>query len=140
MSDLEHNIRKVLARPQLAELATVTEQGLPWVRYVMVMADQDLRLRVATFSASRKVAQIKANPEVHLVCGVSSLEQPKPYLQIQGRAQVSTEQAERQAIWNEQLKTYFQGPGDPNLAVIIIDPYRIEYMAIGAMQPEILKL
>ena len=33
MSDLKDKIYEVLQRPQLAGLATVTEEGKPWVRY-----------------------------------------------------------------------------------------------------------
>lgn len=140
MSDLRQRIWQVLAQPQLSALATVTEHGLPWVRYVVARTNEELQLRIATFATSRKVAQIKANPEVHLTCGVTSLVAPQPYLQIQGRARVLNTKEERQAIWYDQLKAYFNGADDPNLAVIIIDPYRIELMAAGSMQPEVLEL
>lgn len=123
--------------PCLAGFATVTPEGKPWVRYVMIQADEALTLRFATFLESRKVGQIRANPEVHITCGVTEPAPTNRYLQVQARAEVSTDEGERQAFWNEHLKTYFTGPDDPKYAVVICRPYRIEYMAPGAMEPEV---
>ena len=40
MSDLKERILKILQQPQLAALATITQDGKPWVRYVMVVASR----------------------------------------------------------------------------------------------------
>jgi general stress protein 26 len=139
MSDLKSKIQAKMAEPTLAALATKTEDGKPWVRYVMALADQELGIRIATFLNSRKVAQIKADPEVHLTLGVASLETARSYLQVQGRAEILTEAAERQGMWGEELAQYFSGPDDPNYCVIKVAPYRIEYndMASGSMEPQV---
>jgi general stress protein 26 len=140
MNDLMEKIRQVYAGPQLASFATITEDGKPWVRYVMTRADEELTIRFATFVSSRKVSHIRANPEVHLTCGFSSLVKMQPYLQIQARAEVTTDKGERHAYWHDQLEAYFKGPDDPNLAIVIVRPYRIELMALGSMVPEMLEL
>jgi general stress protein 26 len=140
MDDLEQLIKKVYSGPQLASFATITEDGKPWVRYVMTRADEDLTIRFATFVSSRKVAHIRANPEVHLTCGFSSMVKMQPYLQIQARAEVTTDRDERHAYWHDQLRAYFKSPDDPNLAIVIVRPYHIEYMAVGSMAPESLEL
>ncbi|MCU0611902.1 MAG: pyridoxamine 5'-phosphate oxidase family protein [Candidatus Eisenbacteria bacterium] len=137
MSDLTSRIREKLAAPQMINLATVTEVGTPWVRYVMAVTDDDLTMRVATFLGSRKVAQINQNPEVHASCGVTSLSEASDYLQIQARATVSTDEAERCHVWNDGLKAYFRGPDDPNLAVLVLKPYRIELQTMASMTPEV---
>lgn len=137
MATLKDHILEIIRTPQLASLATVTEEGTPWVRYVMVTGDTDLTLRFASFLGSRKVAQVKKNPEVHLTCGVTSPESADSYLQIQGRAEVTVEEAERRAYWKEELKRYFSGPDDPNYCIVNVTPYRIEYMAPGSMEPEV---
>lgn len=85
MHDLKQRILDIIHRPQLAALATVTELNNPWVRYVIAIGDGDFVIRCATFADSRKVRQIKLKPDVHLTCGVNSLTEIKPYLQIQGR-------------------------------------------------------
>jgi general stress protein 26 len=137
MAELKERIMEVIGQPQLASLATVTEGGKPWVRYVMVTGSDDLALRFSSFLNSRKVAQIRNNPEVHLTCGVTSPESADSYLQIQGRAEVTTDDAERKAYWKEELKRYFSGPEDPNYCIVRVKPYRIEYMAPGSMEPEV---
>ncbi len=68
MSDLKDKIYEILEKPQLAGLATVTEDGKPWVRYVMAMTGEDLTMRFATCVNARKVGQIEKQPEVHLTC------------------------------------------------------------------------
>jgi general stress protein 26 len=130
MSELEERILAILKQPQLAGFATITTDGKPWVRYVMILGDDDMKIRFATFSKSRKIEQIKKNPEVHITCGVNCITEMMPYLQIQGIAKIATDQAEKVAFWNEELKDYFSGPDDPHYALVVIEPYRIEYINV----------
>lgn len=137
MSDLQKKIMEIIAQPQLSGLATVVDGNKPWVRYVVTMADRDLNIRCASFVESRKTEQIAANSEVHLTCGSNSFTEMKPYLQIQGRARVTTDKDERHGFWNEMLTPIFEGPDDPKYCVIIIEPYRIEYCSPGSFVPEV---
>jgi len=140
MSELKERIAKELSQPQLASLATLTEEGQPWTRYVMIQGSDDLGIRCATFVGARKVAQIKNNPEVHITCGITDPTQMKPYLQIQGRAQIVVDEAERHAFWNPSLESIFSGADDPGYAVVVIKPYRIECCTPPNMEPEVLEL
>ena len=54
MSDLKERIDSILQQPQLAGLATITEDGKPWVRYVMTVADDNLEIRCGI--EDRKIA------------------------------------------------------------------------------------
>ena len=126
MSELKATITNGLKNIQLANLATLTADGAPWTRYVMIAGDEELTIRCATFLEARKVEQIKQNPEVHLNCGVLNPMEMKPYYQIQGRAEVVTNAGEKAAFWNPSLAPIFSGPDDPNYAVVVIKPYRIE--------------
>ncbi|MCF7847555.1 MAG: pyridoxamine 5'-phosphate oxidase family protein [Kiritimatiellales bacterium] len=137
MSELMDRVVEIVCHPQLAGLSTVTEGGLPWVRYVMIEGQDDMTIRCATFINARKVAQIKKNPEVHLTCGVTDLNLRKPYLQIQAVAALTTDQAERAAFWNPGLAQIFKGPDDPSYGLLIILPYRIEYCSPASMNPEV---
>ncbi len=139
MSDVKERILKILRQPQLAGLATITQDGKPWVRYVMAVASQDLTIRCATFVSARKVKQIQKNPEVHLTCGVPDLQHMAPYLQIQGRAALNTSKEARHAFWSDMLAPIFSGPDDPNYAVLEIKPYYIEYTSPGVHEPEVWK-
>ena len=122
---------------QLSGLATSNEEGKPWVGYVMVVADDDLTIRCATFVSARKVEQIKANPEVHVTCGVTDPAKMAPYLQIQARATLSIDEAERHGFWSDMLAPTFEGPDDPHYSVLVMKPYRIELCEPGSMDPEV---
>lgn len=137
MNDIKQRILPIIRPAHLASLATVTEDGKPWVRYVIPRASEDMTLRIATRVGSRKVAQIEKNPEVHLTCGVIHPRTAETFLQIQGQAQFVTDKAERKAFWDEHLANEFTGPDDPEYGVIIVKPYRIEFWKVGARSPEV---
>ncbi len=135
--ELKKKILAKLTGPTLCALGTLTEDGKPWVRYVTPFADEDLTLWMATFLGSRKVAQIKKNPEVHLTTGVATMETAESYLQIQGRAEILTDDRSKKTVWFDHLKNVFSGPDDPNYVVCKITPYRIEYQSMGMVPPEV---
>jgi general stress protein 26 len=137
MADLEVRIRDIITQPQLSSLATITEEGQPWVRYVMAVGDDSMTLRCATFVEARKVKQIAAHPEVHLTSGVTNPMAMKPYVQVQGRAAFTTAKDARHAFWNATLAPIFDGPDDPQYGVIEITPYRIELWSPGSFEPEV---
>jgi len=63
MSDLKQRIFDAAGEIQLINFATITEDGKPWVRYVMGKADKELVFRFCTHLKSRKVAQLSKKPE-----------------------------------------------------------------------------
>ncbi len=137
MDDLKQRILEILKELQLACLATVTEDGKPWVRYVMAVSDENLTIRCATFVNARKVRQIEKNPEAHITCGITDPTVSKPYLQIQVRAQLITDRTERHGFWNETLREVLTGPDDPNYGVLVMTPYRIEYCTPRKLEAEV---
>jgi len=138
MADIKTRIMEVIGRgPFMASLATVTGDGKPWTRYMMGIANDDMEIRFSTFASARKVEQIRNDPEVHITCGVDDPEDWETYLQIQGRAEVTGDSSEKAAFWNESIAEIFEGPDDPNYAVVIVRPYRIEVNTIGSMTPEV---
>jgi general stress protein 26 len=135
--ELKKKILAKLTGPTLCAMGTLTDDCKPWVRYVTPFADENLTLWMATFLGSRKVSQIKKNPEVHLTTGVTTMETAESYLQIQGRAEILTDEATRKMVWFDHLRNIFSGPDDPNYAVCKITPYRIEYQSMGMVPPEV---
>lgn len=135
MDDLKTTIYKLINKPQLMPIATITAEGKPWVRYVVGMGGEDLAVRFVTSLQTRKVAHIKSNPEVHMLCGAETPESTENYLQIAGRAEITSDEKERHSLWNDSLKAYFSGPDDPNYCVVIVKPYRIELMGMTEMTP-----
>ena len=48
-----------------------------------------------------------------------------------------TDQAERNAFWYDLLQGIFTGPNDPNYAIVIVRPFRIELEKMGNLPPEV---
>jgi general stress protein 26 len=130
MSDLKKRIHELAREYQVMNLATITEDGKPRVRYVAGFADADLVFRFCTNLGSNKVKQMRKNPNVHMTLGAKEVASTMNWLQVEGIADVSTAQAERDAMWSDGLKAFFKGPDDPDYAVVIIKPSRIE---LGSM-------
>ena len=135
--EVKQKIFSKIKVPTLSVLSTITEQGKPWGRYVTPFADDNLTLWMATFAQSRKVGQIKKNPEVHITTGVTEIEGAESYMQIQGRAEILTDDETKKSVWFDHLANIFSGPDDPNYCVCKITPYRIEYHTMGMTDPEI---
>jgi general stress protein 26 len=126
--DLKEKIYKIMTDSPLAVLATITQDGRPWARYIIITGEKDLRIKFPSSVNSRKVIQINRNPEVHVTCGATAMASMTPYLQIEGKAKITRDENILKQIWMDELKNYFTGPGDPNYCVGIIEPYRIEYV------------
>lgn len=137
MSDLRQRIFETARELQLVNFATVKEDGKPWVRYVMAKADKELVFRFCTQKETRKIAQIRKNPNVHISLGVTDLETAEHWLQVEGIAEISTDRDERHSFWFDDLKNYFSGPDDPGYCIVIVRPSRIELGTMGVMTPEV---
>jgi len=137
MNVIKEQILELMQGPTLMSVSTVTQDGKPWSRYVVGVTRPDMTILFATALDSRKVSQIRKNPEVHVHCGVSDLQSAKAYVQVQGTAQISTDDMLRKSMWSNALSSYFSGPDDPNFCVCVIKPYRIELMNMTEMLPKI---
>ena len=127
-----------LDQPAVWSLATMTEDGKPWVRYITPMTvDDDFVIWGNTFSGARKVAQIGANQEVHLTVGIKDYASAADYLQVSGTAEVLTDPAVKADKWVDYLSAVYSGPDDPNFAVLKITPYRIEYQTLAPVPPAV---
>lgn len=137
MSDLKARIYEVAKEFQVMNLATITDDGKPWVRYVAGFANEDLEFRFCTSLCSNKVRHMRKNPNVHLSLGAKEIMTTKNWLQVVGTAEVSTSQNERDAMWSDGLKAYFKGPDDPNYAVVIIKPSAIQLGSMSSNSMEV---
>lgn len=136
-AELKGKIFEVMKGRQLVSLATLTDDGKPWVRYVTTTGTEDLTLYVNTFAQSRKVAQIKANPNVHVILGARPDEMNHPYLNIVATGEVLVDDETKKKFWFDELKNYFSGTDDPNRVILKITPQVVEYMGPGMMQPDV---
>lgn len=123
---LRNKILKVIAGSKLASLATIAD-GKPWVRYV-VSRSEGFTLYICTFRSSRKVVQIKKNPNVHITIGGSMEHMDAPYVQIAAKAKIRSDSAIRRKLWLDFMKKYYTGVDDSEYVVIEAKPEFIEYM------------
>ena len=133
MSDMKQRILTTLHRsePFLCFLATLSEDGRPWVRTMRGAIDENLVIRCPTFAGTKKIAHIHVNPEVHVTCGDMEPSNPGSYFQIEARAEIKQDAADREAAWSDHLAKWFSDLEDPAYAVVRITPYRITALPIG---------
>jgi general stress protein 26 len=137
MTVLEKRTKEILGNGQPAALATVTPDGKPWVRTITLIPGSGLTILFCTDAGSRKIRDIRQNPEVHLTCGDFNPPDDSVYLQIQGRAVVSDDAQVKTDHWRDAWLRYFTGPEDPHYVIVKIHPYRIEYNAPGLREPQV---
>lgn len=130
MTDIQTRIRGLALGLQLVSLATVTETGAPWVRFVAGRMMPDLSIWFSTHLSSRKIAQLLRDPRVHVAARAADFT-AQEWLQVEGRAEISTAQSDRDAFWFDGLLAYVSGVDDPEYAVVKVIPDRIEIGAMG---------
>ena len=122
---LKEDILKVMGGEHVAAFATVQE-GNPAVRFMALVGLGDLSLVGATMKGTRKVEQIKKNPEVALSIW-SAKNYADPYVTILGKARVHDDLETKKKFWDPMLEQYFKTPDNPDYVVIKFTPRRIEY-------------
>ena len=137
MSELKEKIFEKMKEHTLASFATITEDGKPWTRYVVVKADDQMNIWFATFKNSRKIKQIAENPHVHLVLGVTEPQTAVSWLQVEGQAEILDDPETKNVVWYDLLSSIFSGPDDPNYVVCKVKSNRIEYFMMNMPKPEI---
>lgn len=121
---LEEQIGKVLEEHDVCSFGTVDGER-PKVRY-MALFHEGLTVYLATNSKTDKVEEVAANPNVHVLVGYDG--KPSSHIvQLQGRAEFSKDNALRERLWNDHFSRWFDGPHDPEYAILKISPERIEY-------------
>ena len=126
--------------PTLSQLATISEDGRPWTRYVMSQMDDDMTIRIPTKSTTRKVGEIERDKFVHVLVGRNLFGRDGAYAQIEAQAKLSRDPAELRRFWHDSFRRYFTGPNDPTYVLIQVQPYRIEYWSMmNAENPAVLE-
>ena len=134
---LKEKILAKLTGPTLCALATVTEDGKPWVRYMILSADKHLTIWGATFASFRKVGEIRKNPEVHLTTGAKDMETAESCPQIQARAEILTDAENKEGFLDRLPQEHLFRSRGPELRRCRITPYRIEYCKMDRSPAEV---
>ncbi|MCD4782260.1 MAG: pyridoxamine 5'-phosphate oxidase family protein [Candidatus Eremiobacteraeota bacterium] len=119
-------IKDIIHGSNTACLATV-DGDKPWVRYIMAYNSGDnLQLFCSTSLKSRKVKQIKENPNIHLTTGWDHANNQGPYIQFSGKAEIHSDAETKKKHWHPMLEQFFQTPDNPNYCIIEFSPDNIE--------------
>ncbi len=122
---LKDNILDVIRGEHVAAIATVRD-GRPAVRFMALVGFDDLSLVGGTMKDSRKVDQIRKNPEAALSIW-SGKSYADPYVTIEGKAEIHEDLETKKKFWDPKLEPYFQNPENQNYVVLKFIPQRIEY-------------
>jgi general stress protein 26 len=119
-------LKEKLAEIPFASMTTVPQDGPPVGR---PMATQQLEfdgdLWFFTDENSKKIADIRSNPNVHL--SYSKLEKGL-WLEISGHAEISKDKNKMKELWYDDLEVYFPGGLEyPGLALLKVEPKMAEY-------------
>ena len=128
--DLLRLTRAVVAADRFPHLATV-DGDRPRVRPVSPVRTIGFTVYVANLRSYHKTAEIAANPRVEL-CYLSD---DHDQVRIEGIAEVVTDRALLQAIWDENplLRNYLGSIDNPALIVYRVRPERVRYMKEWAL-------
>jgi len=123
----------MIARQPISNLVTIDENGFPAERAMYTArVDDDFTVYFATSTEMDKCAQIQKNPGIVVFWPIEN-----GYLSLRGEAEVTTDQAARNLIWQDVFAAHFKGGcSDPTLAVIKITPRSLSYYKQNGLETE----
>ena len=134
---LKAQIMEVINGPHVAAVATL-DGKLPAVRFMVLAGLPDMTLVGATMKSSKKVAQLKKNPDTALAIW-SGKEYSDPYVEIKAKGKVHEDIATKKKYWNPMLEQHFKTPENPDFVVIVFTVGEIAYHGKNMSSLEIWK-
>ncbi|MDD1667686.1 MAG: pyridoxamine 5'-phosphate oxidase family protein [Methanomicrobiales archaeon] len=131
---LAEKILEVIGGTHPAAVATL-DQGKPAVRFMMLTGSDDMTLVGATMTASRKVAQLKKNPDASIAIW-SGREVTDPYVVMKAKGTVIEDLAMKKKYWNPMMEPYFKTPDNPAFVFLVFTAIEVEYHGPNMAMPE----
>lgn len=131
-------VQKILDENMVGTMATV-ENKKPHSRYMTFMSD-GLTLYTATNKKTEKVDELEENPYTHILLGYEGEGYGDAFVEYSGHVTISDDESLKEKIWNDHMKSWFDGPNDPNLVILKIEPTGIRLMNKSGQPPEDIKL
>lgn len=129
---------KILKDNLIGTMATI-EGNKPHSRY-MTFYNDHFTLYTVTKKDTHKVEELSKNPYTHILIGYDGKGFGDSYLEIEGKAEVSSDEGMKEKVWNKALRFWFDGPDDPNMVVLKIVPTQIRLMNAKGKEPEIISI
>lgn len=125
---------QILDASDVGTMATVYK-GKPHSRY-MTFFHEDFTMYTATSNDTDKVDELKNNPYTHILIGYDGDGVGDTYLEVLGTVTVSDDASMKQKVWNDKLEGWFDGPDDPKLVILKIEPESIRVMNKKGQSPQ----
>lgn len=135
--ELRQKILEVIGGPRTAAVATL-DNGLPAVRFMLLVGLPDMTLVGATKKSSRKIQQLKKNPDVSIAMW-SGKEFTDPYVEIRARASIHEDPGTKKRYWHPAFLPYFTSVDSPESVILKFVPSEISYYIPSAGRREIWK-
>jgi general stress protein 26 len=131
---LEEKILAVIGGMHPAAIATI-DQGKPAVRFMVLTGFPDMTLVGATMKTTRKVTQIRKNPDASIAIW-SGKEFTDPYVVIRAKGKVHEDLVTKKKYWNPMMEQYFKTVDNPDFVVLVFTAGEIEYIdpSTGSME------
>ena len=122
---LKDQIMEVVGGPRVAAVATL-DGTLPAVRFMVLAGFPDMTFVGATLTDSKKVGQLKKNPEAALSIW-SGKEFSDPYVEVRARATIHKDVETKKKYWNPMYEKFFKTPENPGFVVLVFTASEITY-------------
>ncbi|WP_424236723.1 pyridoxamine 5'-phosphate oxidase family protein [Bhargavaea ginsengi] len=132
--DTKATAQKILDESMVGTMATV-QGGKPFTRY-MTFFNDGFTLYTATSKQTDKVDELEANPHTHILIGYEGEGFGDDYLEIMGTAEVTDDEGLIDKVWNDAMESYFEGPDDPNLVILKVQPDAMRVMNKKGQPPQ----
>ncbi len=122
--------REVIEANHTFVMATVGEDGAPRLRWMGdLVLEEPLTITMAARAASRKMDQIRRNPQGQLLFNNAEYER---VVTLSGEYEIIEDRETRQRIWDAMpsLRDFASGPQDPEVALIRFTTRRVELLVL----------
>lgn len=123
-TDADHKVWKMMKDISICMLATHGGAGLRSRPVAAYARREENTIYILTDVKGHKDDEIEANPEVLLTFADTS---GNSYVSLSGKAAVSNDRAKIKELWNAWAKAWWDGPEDPNIRLLRIEPKEAEY-------------
>jgi general stress protein 26 len=124
---LKEKIMDVIGGPHPTAVATIEGQ-MPAVRFMVLSGFPDMTLVGATMKSSKKVEQLKKNPDTALSIW-SGKEFSDPYVEIRAKGKIHEDIVTKKKYWNPMFEQFFKKPENPDFVVLVFTADEITYHA-----------
>jgi general stress protein 26 len=134
---LKEQILEVMSGPHPAAVATI-DGKLPAVRFMVLAGFPDMTLVGATMKSSKKVGQIRKNPDTAISIW-SGKEFSDPYVEIRAKGKIHEDIPTKKKYWNPMFEQYFKSVDNPDFVVLVFSASEIVYHGKNMMSMEVWK-